>query len=163
MRFTRAERAAIQTVLDGFDRRQTLTASIDELLRQVATMVDADHAELSEWTFDDSGKQLLLDRITFDPNGLSPALLIIPADERSPARDATAAVRTWTTDTTTPGRGGPALLSAREAPHGTIILLGLRRADGRRPFTPRQAHLIDALNRIHLFADGVTRLTSSRR
>ena len=162
MRFTRAERAAIQAVLDGLDPRQTSTASIDDLLRQLIMMVDADHAELSEWTFDDSGKQLLLGRIALDPKGLSLALLVIPADEHSPVRDATAAVRTWTTDTT-PGRGGPALLSARELPHGEIVLLGLRRADGRRSFTPRQARVIDALNRIQSFVDGVTRLTSSRR
>ena len=121
--------------------------AIEDQLARVSKLLHAEHAEFSIWQTDDSGKRALERRVVHDPYGLDLPPCILPGGERTGfAAGEGQPVRTWATDLT-PGWGGPVLMSAREASQTLLGLVCLRRSPSRKPFTSRQAAILDALHR----------------
>ena len=146
----------MQMLIEKIEAEKSPIGSMEDLLIEIARMIDADHAEISTWQFSGVGGRLLTRRFVFDPHALKLPLAPLPADERPQMR---ASVHTWVADDAAPGRGGPALLSARTCDDHQVVLLALRRSSRRGPFIAREAVLLNALNHCIEFCDAIQQHT----
>lgn len=158
MELTRTEKSAVQRLIEKIERDHGTAGSVDVLLKDIAELLDADHAEVSIWRFDAAGDRSLARRIVFDPHAMNLALFPLRTDEH-PHMGGN--VHTWECDTEAPGRGGPALLSARACDERQVILVALRRKFYRQRFTARQALVLNALNQCQEFCSEIVRHVAS--